>query len=96
MECSISLPVPKQLLPDLSDFIGSALLETGKFQDAVDIYTKALDQNPTHVLTISELLCKRAFANSKIGNFQGAVDDCCEVITTEPKRIDARLLRAEC
>lgn len=45
---------------------------------------------------VFELLCSRASARSKIGNFREAIDDCGRALILYPSDVNMRLLRANC
>lgn len=66
------------------------------FSRAVDVYTDALKIKPQNTSITSSLLYNRAIANSKIGNFRSAVDDCNVVLTSRFANTEVLLLRAQC
>lgn len=63
---------------------------------AIEIHTKALQITLTNDSIIYEVLYDRALANSKIGNFSNAVDDCTKILEKNPTEKNALLLRARC
>lgn len=67
-----------------------------KFGEAIEYYTKALDMEYFDNGFVFELLCSRASARSKIGNFRGVIDDCSRALILYPCDVNMRLLRANC
>lgn len=67
-----------------------------KFREAAEYYTKVLDLEHFDNGFVFELLCSRASAQSKIGNFRGAINDCDRALVLCPSDVNMRLLRANC
>ncbi|XP_031625601.1 uncharacterized protein LOC116342217 [Contarinia nasturtii] len=72
------------------------LIENQKYLEAIDKYTEALQLKPSNNLVTFDLLQHRALANSKIGNFRDAVNDCGTALDINPDDINVRALRAQC
>lgn len=79
----------------LSGCIGKLLINSEQFIEAIEFYTHALQMCPNNVLLKVGLLHDRAVALSKMGNHQGAIDDCNEALVLCQTNIDVLLLRAK-
>lgn len=76
--------------------LGDEMFAARKFQRAIELYTEALDEDIPKNAFYVELLHSRAKAQSKIGNFSDAIDDCTLTLDIQHDKVDALLLRAEC
>lgn len=77
-------------------FVGDISFSLQKFHEAVEHYTKALDAEYFDNEFVLELLCGRASAQSKIGNFRDAINDCNRALIICPYDVNMLLLRASC
>ncbi|KAI2801016.1 hypothetical protein RDWZM_003933 [Blomia tropicalis] len=59
---------------------GNELMKNGKFKEALDAYTKAIEIDNTNPI----YYCNRAAANSKLDNHQAALEDCRIAIKHDP------------
>eukprot|EP00471_Norrisiella_sphaerica_P001796 CAMPEP_0184490882 /NCGR_PEP_ID=MMETSP0113_2-20130426/19141_1 /TAXON_ID=91329 /ORGANISM="Norrisiella sphaerica, Strain BC52" /LENGTH=331 /DNA_ID=CAMNT_0026875005 /DNA_START=31 /DNA_END=1026 /DNA_ORIENTATION=+ len=74
---------------------GNALFQQGKYEQARDVYTRALDNAKNRKENIClALLRNRAAANMKLGDYEGAIADSTEVLATDPDCNKALLRRA--
>lgn len=71
-------------------------MEGKRFYEAVDVYTNALKIQPSNNSFVLTLLHDRAFANSNIGNFREAIDDCTKALAINASHVNVRSLRAQC
>lgn len=62
---------------------GNDLFKEGKFEEALDLYNKAIELNPLNYLVYSN----RALVYVKLGNTQKAIEDCLLGIEIEPSFI---------
>ncbi|XP_074641725.1 small glutamine-rich tetratricopeptide repeat-containing protein alpha-like [Tubulanus polymorphus] len=59
---------------------GNDLMKADKYMEAMNLYTQALDLDPTNAV----YYCNRAAAHSKLGNHKAAIDDCRQALDIEP------------
>ena len=59
---------------------GNNLMRTEKFQEALEMYTKAIDLDGSN----PEFYCNRAAAHSKMNNHHLAIEDCQRAIDMDP------------
>ncbi|MGD1871528.1 MAG: tetratricopeptide repeat protein [Mastigocoleus sp.] len=69
-------------------------LNLGNFATAIEYYSKIID-NHKHNYKKDELYYKRAFARYQLEDYQGTVDDCSFLISTNPNHIQAYNLIAQ-
>lgn len=67
-----------------------------RFHKAVGEYTKAIELEHFDSDFVFHLLYSRASAQSKIGNFREAINDCDRALTLYSSDVKMRLLRANC
>lgn len=75
---------------------GKHLFNNKKLGEAIEVFSKALDIWPSNNLIKNDLLYDRARANSEIGNFRDAANDCSAALKTNPNNTKFLLVRAEC
>lgn len=75
---------------------GNECFKTGKYRDALTIYSEALSIDPLHKEINSKLYYNRALVNTKLGNLNDAVRDCTEALKINDKYVKALLKRARC
>lgn len=63
-----------------------------EFAKAVELYTKAIEYNPTD----ATLFCNRAYARMKIEEHGYAIGDCTKALELDPKYVKALYRRALC
>lgn len=68
----------------------------GRYKEAYDIYTKALQIEPNNNSVNTKLFVSRAMVCSKLGRFNEAVDDCSSALKLDENNRKARLQRAKC
>ena len=73
-------PVPSDALKAEAN----AKFKDGKYEEAIALYTQAIDVHPTSVL-----FANRAFANLKLENYGAALLDSDEAITLDPYNVKA-------
>lgn len=59
---------------------GNALLQQGKYKEAISNYSKAIEISPIENAILSKILYNRAVASSKIGFVRDAINDCTKAI----------------
>ncbi|KAH7038189.1 uncharacterized protein B0I36DRAFT_236311 [Microdochium trichocladiopsis] len=73
---------------------GNTDYKAGRFQDAIDKYTSALEVDPTNRGTNSKLLQNRALCNLKLKQYDLAIADCDRAISLDPQYLKARKTKA--
>lgn len=74
---------------------GNASFKAGRYQEAVDTYTQALEVDPTNKNTNSKILQNRALCNSRLKQWKAAVADCDKALELDPTYTKARKTRAK-
>ena len=74
---------------------GNAHFKSGRYQQAVDVYTSALEVDPANKGTNSKILNNRAMCYSKLKQWQLAIQDCDKAIQLDPSYTKARKTRAK-
>lgn len=74
---------------------GNSHFKGGRYQQAVDIYTSALEVDPSNKGTNSKLLNNRAMCYSKLKQGQLAIQDCDKAIQLDPSYTKAKKTRAK-
>ncbi|KAF2091557.1 TPR-like protein [Saccharata proteae CBS 121410] len=74
---------------------GNAAFKAGRYQEAVDTYTKALEVDPTNKGTNSKIYQNRATCNIKLKNYQAAVDDSTQALSLDSSYLKARKTKAK-
>ena len=74
---------------------GNAHFKSGRYQQAVDVYTTALEVDPVNKGTNSKILNNRAMCYSKLKQWQLAIADCDQAIKLDPSYTKARKTRAK-
>lgn len=75
---------------------GNAAFKKGKLQEALQLYTEALEIDPNNSSTNSKLYFNRATVHARLNNTQEAVADCTKAIELDSGYIKAYLRRAKC
>ncbi|KAJ8019524.1 DnaJ-like subfamily C member 7 [Holothuria leucospilota] len=75
---------------------GNQAFKNGKFQEACDLYTEALEIDEHNVYTNAKLYCNRATVNSKLNKFEDAIADCTSAIKLDENYQKAYMRRAKC
>lgn len=75
---------------------GNEGFKSGKYQEALAIYTEALAVDPLNTEINSKLYYNRALVNTKLGNLRNAINDCTEALKINEKYVKAVLKRARC
>ncbi|XP_055298349.1 dnaJ homolog subfamily C member 7-like isoform X2 [Sitodiplosis mosellana] len=78
------------------DKIGKKLLEEGKYREASENFSQALEIGPVNSTIIQNLLYNRALANSKAGFVRNAINDCTRVVKNSVLYTKVLRLRAKC
>ncbi|XP_055301196.1 uncharacterized protein LOC129567864 [Sitodiplosis mosellana] len=81
--------------------LGNSYFKLNKYCEAVECYTLALETNlPSNFVyksvIILRLLYNRALANSEIGSYRRAIEDCNRALQIDPFCTNALLLRTHC
>ncbi|CAK7347123.1 unnamed protein product [Dovyalis caffra] len=71
---------------------GNLLFKASRLTEACITYNEGLEHDPYN----SILLCNRATCQSKLGQFEKAVEDCTAAFRVQPNYSKARLRRAHC
>lgn len=74
---------------------GNASFKGGRFQEAVDTYTQALEVDPLNKNTNSKILQNRALCNSRLKKWKAAIEDCDKALELDPSYTKARKTRAK-
>ena len=64
---------------------GNDFFKAGKYADAIDMYTRALEQEP-----VAAVYCNRAFCHIKLENFGSAILDAGETLKIDPRCVRTR------
>jgi DnaJ family protein C protein 7 len=73
---------------------GNQQYKAGQYQAALDLYSAALEVDPTNRGTNSKLLQNRAQCRIKLKQYAEAVADCEKAIALDPQYLKARKLKA--
>lgn len=74
---------------------GNAHFKAGRYQQAVDIYTSALEVDPLNKGTNSKILNNRAMCYTKLNDFSAAIQDADKAIQLDPAYTKAKKTRAK-
>jgi DnaJ family protein C protein 7 len=74
---------------------GNAAFKAGRFQEAIDTYTEALQVDPSNKNTNSKILQNRALCNTRLKNWAPAIADCDKALELDPGYTKARKTRAK-
>lgn len=74
---------------------GNGLFKSGKYQQAYDIYTQALEIDPLNKGTNSKILQNRALCSKSLKKYTDAIADCDQAIKLDPSYIKAKRTRAK-
>uniref|UniRef100_A0A069DN47 DnaJ protein n=1 Tax=Clytia hemisphaerica TaxID=252671 RepID=A0A069DN47_9CNID len=74
---------------------GNKAFRGGDYQEALRLYTKALEIDPINKSTNSKLYCNRATVNFKLKKMEDSVKDCTSAIELDPSYLKAYLRRAK-
>jgi DnaJ family protein C protein 7 len=74
---------------------GNNHFKMGRYQQAVDIYTSALDIDPSNKGTNSKILNNRAMCLTKLKDYAKAIQDCDRALQLDPSYTKARKTRAK-
>ncbi|KAL2160543.1 hypothetical protein VTH06DRAFT_1231 [Thermothelomyces fergusii] len=73
---------------------GNAQYKAGRWQAAFDVYTAALEVDPTNKGTNSKIYQNRAMCRIKLKQYEDAIADCEKAISLDPQYIKARKTKA--
>ncbi|KAI9846073.1 MAG: hypothetical protein M1837_004329 [Sclerophora amabilis] len=74
---------------------GNTSFKAGRYQEAVDTYTKALEVDPLNKSTNSKLLQNRAMCSIKLKEYDSAISDCTRALELDPSYLKARKTKAK-
>lgn len=74
---------------------GNGHFKAGRYQQAVDVYTAALDVDPLNKGTNSKILNNRAMCHSRLKKWDTAIADCDRALQLDPSYTKARKTRAK-
>jgi DnaJ family protein C protein 7 len=73
---------------------GNADYKAGRWQEAIDKYTEALEVDPLNKGTNSKLLQNRALCRVQLKDYAGAISDCERALQLEPSYTKAKKTKA--
>lgn len=74
---------------------GNASFKAGKYQEAVDVYTRALAVDPSNKGTNSKILQNRALCYTRLKKYTPAIADCTRALELDPSYTRARKTKAK-
>lgn len=74
---------------------GNVAFKSGRYQEAVDLYGKALEVDPTNKGTNSKILQNRAMASIKLKDYKSAIGDCTRALELDPSYMKAKKTKAK-
>lgn len=74
---------------------GNAAFKSGRYQEAIDIYSQALDVDPANKNTNSKILQNRALCHSRQKSWKQAIADCEKALELDPSYTKARKTKAK-
>ncbi|CAI6333188.1 unnamed protein product [Periconia digitata] len=74
---------------------GNASFKSGRIQEAIDTYTKALDIDTSNKNTNSKILQNRALCYTRLKKWTPAIADCDKALELDPSYTKARKTRAK-
>jgi DnaJ family protein C protein 7 len=74
---------------------GNAAFKSGRYQEAIDTYTQALQVDPSNKGTNSKILQNRALCHSRQKSWKQAIADCEKALELDPSYTKARKTRAK-
>ncbi|KKY24775.1 putative small glutamine-rich tetratricopeptide repeat-containing protein a [Phaeomoniella chlamydospora] len=74
---------------------GNTAFKSGKYRDAIDLYTDALQVDSANKGTNAKILQNRAMCHLKLNNATAAVEDCDKAIELDPGYIKAKRTHAK-
>lgn len=74
---------------------GNTFFKTGKYQEAVDVYTRALAVDSSNKGTNSKILQNRALCYTRLKKYTPAIADCTRALELDPSYTRARKTKAK-
>jgi DnaJ family protein C protein 7 len=74
---------------------GNAAFKSGRYQEAVDLYSKALEIDASNKLTNSKILQNRAMSSIKLKDYKSAIADCTKALDLDPSYTKAKRTKAK-
>jgi DnaJ family protein C protein 7 len=74
---------------------GNNAFKAGRYQEAIDTYTTALEVDPANKNTNSKILQNRALCNTRLQKWTPAIADCDKALELDPGYTKARKTRAK-
>lgn len=74
---------------------GNASFKAGRYQEAIETYTKALEIDPSNRNTNSKILQNRALCQTRLKNWKPAIQDCEKALELDPAYTKARKTKAK-
>ncbi|XP_038072448.1 dnaJ homolog subfamily C member 7-like [Patiria miniata] len=75
---------------------GNERFKGGRYKEAYDLYTEALEVDPLNVNTNAKIYCNRATVCSKLKKPDQAILDCNKALELDPDYLKALMRRAKC
>lgn len=74
---------------------GNTLFKSGKYKDAIEMYSQALDVDPLNKGTNSKILQNRALCYTRTKSYKAAIADCTKALELDPSYTKARRTKAK-
>lgn len=75
---------------------GNDLFKSGKYQEAIEKYGNAIENDPKNKNLNAQLYCNRSACQGKLNNWDSAIEDASKAIELNPQYLKAYLRRAQC
>lgn len=80
--------------PEEAKMIGNSLFKTGKYEKAIEFYTRAIDLSPGDTEEKASYFCNRAACHQQVHAYKSVISDCESALAINPNHAKALLRRA--